>query len=157
MSNRLWIPSDYYEEWIPAPRPCPSDWIIKLDDGRFALVPADEDIVEPDLKILAEGETVLFDWTVRIGVFDIKFDDAGAWTSSAEIPRTFSEGTLLFWFPGDPDSVTEDLDDLLTNEFKSDPEMYPAEEVTIGCYAWGNRAHKFTFTAGQFVEAPDAT
>ena len=62
---RLWWPSEYVDESMPAGHPSPDGWLCRLDDGAHAYgIPGG---VHYRPQRLAEGQVILFDWQDEAG------------------------------------------------------------------------------------------
>ena len=127
-----WMPSCYMDEVVPPPRDTPQAWVVRLDDGAYALDGGGWD--DETGTLLKDGESVMFDWTVIIGEHK--------WTGSAWLPPLPPEPVGAHEWMAAPEG-----EPMLLAEASECLE--PGDAVHV--YCWSAKAVRFDFLAGVLV------
>lgn len=145
MPKRKWLPSIYQDEIVPPARATPADWIIRLDDGAYALAAGFPDHDSNPTR-LTDGQEVEFDWTEKHGTAEFTLHEDGTWSMTRPMPTTIG-GAMLVAFEGDWDSMADSM--ALFAECAIDNHACDREEAnTVVFYAWSDTPHRFIFRGG---------
>jgi hypothetical protein len=134
--DRKWLPVDWQDEMTPAPSASPSDFLRFDAEGAF-LAPLDwSPEGEPDGSgpiRLTDGTNVKFSWVENHGHRTLTVLEDGTWSLDAPFP----EGTEQFWLPGEPDTISLSIDDLVRGDDGFWVEPLDAGDTIVGGYTWG--------------------
>ena len=83
--KRTWIPVDLIDEFAPAGRDKPEDWLSFLDPERQGHLDSDERTLAKRYK---PGDTILFQWVERRGGADVVINPDGTPGTSLRCPDT---------------------------------------------------------------------
>lgn len=159
MTQRKWMPHEYQDEVVPPARHSPSDWIIRLSDGAYALATGDQfgDAEEPGRPV-KEGDIVLFDWTENYGNRNLTFsrsDDGWTWALHGDEPTASPGYDMMVAESGNWESMMPSLD-----EFASEYTDYieaDGETITVVFYSWSRQPTPFLFRDGSFHKVAPET
>lgn len=115
--SEKWLPSDWMDEWVPAPQKDPSAFIKGPVGDLWLVAPEGHEHEAFYRKLLTPGDVVDFmlcrTWPsieVTIGA-DLKI----------EKHDPMPEGATLFWADRDSDTISEDLDTLVKDYMGLEP------------------------------------
>jgi len=145
--TRKWVPKDYVDEVTPEPKAHPSDWLIPMTGGRFALAPneLETEEVQKKLRLLAEGERVSFEWVDEYGTIGFQIHEDMTWTFDPPPPR----GAQHFYLMSDFDVFEGNPEDFALLMVGS--EDCPGTHE-VGCFTWCTAAVVYEFRGGTFTE-----
>jgi len=132
MPVKKWVPTDYVDEVAPAPRNTPSDWLIRLPDGRIA-IDANDSIPNTQPRPLEDGAIVLMSWVEYHGTGFVTLDAVDkSIIALPDMPPSPPGGTMMvIGGDGGPEAVAWDLASL-TSEWDA------GDSETVTYYAWSD-------------------
>ena len=134
--HRKWLPTDWQDELTPPPSVSPSDFLRFDDEGAF-LAPLDwSPEGEPEgfgpIR-LSDGTSVRFSWVEDHGQRTLTVYEDGSW----KLDEPFPDGVEQFWLPGNPDTLSLSIDELVRGDDGVWVEPLPAGDCIVGGYTWG--------------------
>lgn len=144
MSEREWLPHDYFDEVIPPMRESASAWIVPGPEGAAALADCEEGDAG---RVLIDGELVQFVYHVDHGTAVLTIADDLSWSVSSPMPGDANS----VWSP-DLDCGGSDTIDVLIEEMKDNSCLEPGTlELSFGY--WSDQLpFRFDAASGAFVQ-----
>jgi hypothetical protein len=127
-----WMPSCYMDEVVPPPRDSPQAWVVRLDDGAYALDSGGWD--DETRTLLKDGETVMFDWTIIIS----ERQWTGSDWSPALPPEPAGTSGWMAALEGEPILLADAAEVLEPGDF-------------VTPYCWSDTSVRFDFLNGVLV------
>ncbi|EPY00922.1 hypothetical protein [Magnetospirillum fulvum] len=148
MPPKKWVPTDYLDEFSPAPRDNPSDWLIRLPDGRIAL---DANDTNPNAapQPLVDGEIIYMSWTEHHGTGNVCVAVDGVIVAIPPMPPS-PPGGAMFVHSGEPESVSPDLETLTETWDHGDSD-------TVTYFAWSDSGVPYILVGPVLEQVEPAT
>ncbi len=153
MTTTYWLPDEFLDECYPAPN-TDRNAFIQIIDGKPYLSPIEVDPGAPDFmelrRPLNDGASVAFCMFRSFGTHPLTVHDDG----TVDKPGGISSEATTFLLDGDPDTISQSLDELISGMDSVDA-LAPGT-YTVTAYDWSApiphifRAHE---CGGHFVES----
>lgn len=143
MTNREWLPYDYFDEWVPPLRDSASAWIVPGSEGAATLATFDGD---PG-RVLADGELVPFLYHQEHGSAVLTIADDLTWSMSSPMPAEANS----VWSP-DLDCGGSCNIDILIEEMKDNNCLEPGTLDLNFCYWSDQLPFRFDAATVTFVQ-----